>query len=94
VRHRVFQDRRASVAVWIAMITPLATIAMAVSMEVSAWSAAQIRMQRIADVAAVSGALTYNGTSNAQTSATAAAKLADVITCFPSSAASFSSRAA
>ena len=90
-RPRLSRDRRASVAVYIAMLAPVLAGSMALGIEVTSWSGAQVDMQRTADASARAGAIyCYNyATANsgstclsnataAQTAATLAARLAEV----------------
>jgi uncharacterized membrane protein len=48
--------RRASVAVGVAAMVPGFLIAIALAVEVGAWAAAQVSVQRVADIAALAGA--------------------------------------
>jgi hypothetical protein len=70
--------RRASVAVWIAVMAPGLIMAMAMAVEVGAWAAAKASVQRTADLSAVAGAANYSDSKNAVTAATFAARLAQM----------------
>lgn len=69
---------RGSVTLMTALLAPVLAMAVGLGVEVSNWAVTQIRVQRTADVAAVAGMISYNKTGNVQTSATTAAKLAEV----------------
>ncbi|MGA3398564.1 MAG: hypothetical protein ABSC95_05035 [Acetobacteraceae bacterium] len=84
-------DRRATVAIYVALLAPVLTGSIALGVEVTSWSGAQLDLQRTADASAREGALyCYNYTLNntgsscltnaaaAQTAATLAARLAEV----------------
>lgn len=73
-----FAQRKAGVALWIALMMPGLVMALALGLEVAHWSAVQVQLQRAADVAAAAGAINYKATSNAQTAATAAARMAQL----------------
>jgi hypothetical protein len=75
---RLLRARRAAVAVWVAMLAPVLTTAVSLSMEVSNWAVVQVDVQGQADTAAIAGALNYKSTGNAQTAATAAARMAQL----------------
>ena len=70
--------RRGSVAVWIALMTPMLVMAMAFGIEVGGWEAARMSAQRTADVSANAGAMNYKASLNAQTAATFAARMAQL----------------
>jgi hypothetical protein len=70
--------RRASVAVWIAVMAPGLIMAISMAVEVGAWAAAKASVQRTADLSAVAGAANYNNSKNAVTAATFAARLAQM----------------
>ncbi len=84
-------DRRATVAIYVAMMAPVLSGAVAIGVEVTSWSSAQLTLQQAADASARAGALyCYNYAVNnsgssclsnataAQTAATLAARLAEV----------------
>jgi hypothetical protein len=84
-------DRRASVAIYTAIMAPALSGAVALGVEVTSWSSAQLNMQRSADASAHAGAIyCYNyalantgsscltNATAAQTAATIAARLAEV----------------
>ena len=90
-RPRLSLDRRATVAIYAAMLAPVLSGAMALGVEVTSWSGVKVDMQRTADASARSGAIyCYNYALNnsgsscltnataAQTAATLAARLAEV----------------
>lgn len=70
--------RRASVAVWIAVMAPGFIMAIAMGAEVGAWATAKVSTQRAADLSAIAGAANYQQTTNAQTAATFAARMAQL----------------
>lgn len=74
----VVSNRRASVAIVTALVAPVLAGVSALGIEVSNWSVATLEVQRAADIAAVAGMLKYKSTGNAQTTALAAARLAEV----------------
>ena len=76
---RLFRsDKKASVAVWVAVALPFLIIAMVTGVEVSGWWVNLARYQQIADTASAAGALTYKSTLNARTAATQAAYIAEL----------------
>src|ERR1700722_4940474 len=88
---RAGRDRRATVAIYIAFLAPVLAGSMALGVEVTSWSGAQLNLQREADASARTGALyCYNYALNntgssclsnstaAQTAATLAARMAEV----------------
>lgn len=90
-RARLSQDRRATVAIYVALMAPVLSGAVALGVEVTSWSGVQVDMQRAADASARTGAIyCYNYAINnsgsscltnataAQTAATLAARLAEV----------------
>jgi len=70
--------RRAAVAVWIAVMAPGLIMATALAIEAGGWAAAQMSVQRAADLSAMAGAMNYLATSNKQTAATFAARMAQL----------------
>lgn len=72
------RSRRASVALYVALLAPVLSMAVGLGVEVSSWSAAKVKLQRIADTSAMAGMLDYNHLSNAQDAAKAADNLAQV----------------
>jgi hypothetical protein len=70
--------RRGSVAIWIATMMPGLLVAVSLGVEVGGWAAAQVAVQRSADVAAIAGGINYLATKNPQTAATFAARLAQL----------------
>jgi hypothetical protein len=75
---RLPHGRRASVAVWMAMMLPGLFMAVALGVEAGSWAAAQVSVQRTADVAAIAGGINYVSTNNKQTAATFAARMAQL----------------
>ena len=76
---RLFRsDKKASVAVWVAVALPFLIIALVTGVEVSGWWVNLARYQQIADTASAAGALTYKSTLNARTAATQAAYIAEL----------------
>jgi hypothetical protein len=85
------RDRRATVAIYVALLAPVLAGSMALGVEVTSWSGVQLDLQRDADASARTGSLyCYNYAINnsgssclsnaaaAQTAATLAARLAEV----------------
>jgi Flp pilus assembly protein TadG len=70
--------RQGSVAVWIGLMIPVFVAALSLGVEVSSWEAAQLSLQRTADVSAIAGALSYKSSQNAQAAATSAAEMAQL----------------
>jgi hypothetical protein len=70
--------RRASVAMWIAVMTPGLIMVISMAVQVGAWAAAEASVQRSADLAAVAGVANYKNTQNATTAATFAARFAQM----------------
>jgi Putative Flp pilus-assembly TadE/G-like len=89
VRVALMRSRRAAVAIYVALMAPVLAGAVALGVEVTSWSGAQVDLQRMADASARAGAIScYNYTqtnggsclTNAaagQAAATLAAKLAE-----------------
>jgi Flp pilus assembly protein TadG len=73
-----FRSRRASVALYVALLAPVLALSVGLGVEVSSWSATKINLQRIADTASAAGAINYENVGNAQTAATAAAYMAQI----------------
>ena len=103
-RARLSHDRRATVAIYLALMAPVLTGAVALGVEVTSWSGVQVDMQRTADASARAGALyCYNyavansgssclsNATAAQTAATLAARLSEVNGITGSSTASWNS---
>jgi hypothetical protein len=70
--------RQGSVAVWIALMIPVLTMALAFGVEVGGWEAVRMSTQRIADVSANAGVMNYKASLNGQTAATFAARMAQL----------------
>ena len=70
--------RRSSVSLFVALMAPVLAAASGLGVEVSNWTVEQMRMQRAADVAAVSGVAALNAGASAQSAATAAARIAEI----------------
>src|ERR1700722_7506423 len=70
--------RRGSVAIWIAAMIPGLFVAVSPAIEAGAWAAAQVSVQRAADLSAIAGGINYKITSNRQTAATFAARMAQL----------------
>jgi hypothetical protein len=77
-RARLIACRRSSVSMFVALMAPVLAAASGLGVEVSNWTVEQMRMQRAADVAAVSGAAALNAGATAQAAATAAARMAEI----------------
>ena len=78
MRRTLNLGRRASVAVWIAVMAPGLIMATSLGVEAASWAAAKVAVQRAADVSAVAGAINYLATSNQQTATTFAARMAQL----------------
>jgi hypothetical protein len=76
--NRIALGRRASIAVWIAVMLPGMIMAVALGIETAGWGAAQVSAQRAADFSALAGAMNYKATTNKQTAATFAARVAQL----------------
>jgi hypothetical protein len=72
----LLRDRRASVALWIGLTFPTLMMALGLGIEVASWSVTRVELQRIADAAALAGAMNYTQTTNATSATTAAANVA------------------
>src|SRR6266700_1139892 len=70
--------RRASVALWIAVMLPGLVMATSMGVEVGAWIAARAGIQRVADLSALAGAMNYQITTDKQAAATSAARMAQL----------------
>jgi len=70
--------RRAAAAVWIAVMMPGLIVAAALGAEAGGWATARMSAQRMADLAAMGGAINYLATANNQTAATFAARMAQL----------------
>ena len=57
IRLGLFRCRRSTVAIYIALMAPALAGAMALGVEVTSWSGAQVDMQRAADASARDGAI-------------------------------------
>jgi hypothetical protein len=69
---------RGSTSIWIAVMIPGPLMATAFAVEVCSWAAAQVALRRVADVSALAGGINYLATSNKQTAATFAARIAQL----------------
>jgi Flp pilus assembly protein TadG len=72
------RGRRGSIAIWIAVMAPGLLMATAFGIEVGGWAAAQVSLQRSADVAATAGAIFYLGNNSGQKASTFAARIAQL----------------
>lgn len=70
--------RQASIAIWMAVMLPGLIMGLSLGVEVTSWAAVQVSLQRAADVAAIAGAINYKATTNKQTAATFAARIAQL----------------
>src|ERR1019366_7974456 len=81
---RLLHGRRASVAVWIAVMMPGLFMAVALGVEAASWAAAKVSVQRSADVSAIAGGIicAANGgcatPATKQSAATFAARMAQL----------------
>jgi hypothetical protein len=82
---RLLGGRRASVGVWIAVMMPGLFMAVAMGVEAGGWAAAQVSVQRTADLAAIAGGIVCSASSDKctasgtmQTAATFAARMAQL----------------
>jgi Flp pilus assembly protein TadG len=71
-------DRKASVAVFVAVALPFLIIATVLSMDISGYWLDYAKFQGVADAASDSGALTYKSTLNTRTAANQAAHMAEL----------------
>ena len=67
---RLLHGRRASVAVWIAVMMPGLFMAVALGVEAASWAAAQVSVQRSADVSAIAGGIVCSVNGGCKTPAT------------------------
>jgi Flp pilus assembly protein TadG len=77
-RRSLRHDRRGTVALLTAIILPTGLVLAGISLDVSHWAAARLDLQRIADLAALSGAGRYASTTDSATALAAAADAAEV----------------
>jgi hypothetical protein len=70
--------KRGAVALLVGLAAPTLVMALAISVELTGWTVAQIQIQRTADVAAVAGGLAYVSGASIQVSATHAAYVAEI----------------
>jgi hypothetical protein len=70
--------RRASVAMWLAVLLPGLLILLAMGIEVAGWEAAQVSVQRSADISALAGSINYQSSKDLRTAATFAARVAQL----------------
>lgn len=70
--------RRSSVSLFVAILTPVLAAMSGLGIDVSNWTVEQMRVQRAADAAAISGMIVYKQSSNARAAATAAARIAEI----------------
>jgi hypothetical protein len=73
-----FLGTQGSVALLVGLAAPTLMMALAVSVELTGWTVAQIQLQRTADVAAAAGGLAYASGASVQLSATHAAYVAEI----------------
>jgi Flp pilus assembly protein TadG len=69
-RGKLNLGRRGSIAVWIAVMAPGLMMATALAVEAGSWAAAQVSVQRAADVSAMAAAMTCLGAGSCATDAT------------------------
>jgi hypothetical protein len=69
---------RGAVALLVGLAAPTLMMALAISVELTGWTVAQIQLQRSADVAAAAGGLAYASGASIQLSATHAAYVAEI----------------
>ena len=77
-RKGIWQDRRASITILVAVALPVMAIMAGIGVEVSQWALASSRLQRAADSAAVAGAKYYAASANASKAAGVAADTAEI----------------
>ena len=75
---RLGADRRGVAALLTAFSAPVLLMAVAMGVEATSWSATRVKLQRIADTAALAGAIQYAATSDAQKASINAASLAEI----------------
>lgn len=71
-------DKRGSVALMTAIMAPVMVMMLAMGIEVTSWSVANLELQRIADISAWAGARQYVVASSAQSATQTAANLAEM----------------
>lgn len=71
-------DLRGSVSLMTAFLAPVLIMMLALAVEVTSWSLSTVELQRIADIAAWTGAQNYAGTNDAQAATGAAVDLAEL----------------
>ncbi len=71
-------DRRGSVAILTALVLPVSLGVMALGVDVSNWELTRVRLQGIADAAAMAGAARYAQSTDAPASVTTAANVAEL----------------
>jgi Flp pilus assembly protein TadG len=76
--HQARQHRSGSVAVISAITAPLLVLALGLGIDVSYWMAAQLELQRMADVAAMAGAATYASKNTGASALITAANVAEL----------------
>lgn len=72
------RDRRGSVVLLTALALPVSLAVMALDINISDWELTRVRLQRIADIAAMAGAARYAQTWNGPAAATTAANVAEL----------------
>jgi Putative Flp pilus-assembly TadE/G-like len=77
-RKNLFLGKRGTVAILVGLSAPALVLAIGLGIEASGWSAVQQRLQRTADMAALAGALAYNGGASVSVAATQAAYTAEI----------------
>jgi Flp pilus assembly protein TadG len=71
-------DKRGSVALMTGIMAPVMVMMLAMGIEVTSWSVANLELQRIADISAWAGARQYVVASSAQSATQTAANLAEI----------------
>jgi Flp pilus assembly protein TadG len=74
----LLRDKRGAVALLAALSMPALLMSLALGIEASSWSVGKLSLQRVADVAALAGAVQYAGGANARTATGYAATLAEI----------------
>lgn len=75
---RLGQDRRGSIVIIMALVTPALVMSVGLAIEVSHWTVVKLELQRTADLAALAGATEYKLASNASNATNAAASFAEL----------------
>jgi Flp pilus assembly protein TadG len=75
---RLWRDQRGNITIVTALSVPVCAGVMAFGVDVSRWAVTRVELQRIADTAAMAGAMRYAETDNAAAGVTTAANVAEL----------------